>query len=202
MIQMIFRPLYYLKIQWEVPGHISKRQFDYLIPLIGSLLVSGLLVMLDVLVKIPATSEATTNIFDSDFATLLSGFLQTIPGFYIAALAAIATLNSETMDRPMTGTPPTEKIEESNPYRIIERPVSRRLFLSSLFAYLSFVSLFLFLITLVFKYFYNIDFVPVPRTYYEVAYFINSFIFNFLFIQMIMLTSMGLYYLGDRVHRN
>lgn len=144
MLSMIFKPLYYLNIKWEVSGQFSKKQFDILLPVLCSLVLSGILVTIDSMVVIPQNSQSTPNIFDGDFATLLSGFLQTIPGFYIAALAAIATLNSATMERPMAGTPPTEIIIESNPYRELEVPVSRRLFLSSLFAYLSFVSLLLF----------------------------------------------------------
>ena len=202
MLDMIFKPLYYLKIKWEVDGQISKKQFDYHIPVLFSIVISIILILIDFFVKIPDKSSINPNIFDSDFAALICGFLQTIPGFYIAALAAIATLNSVTMDRPMVGTPPTEMIIETNPYREVVVPVSRRLFLSSLFAYLSFVSLFLYFLTLIFKYFYNLDVFPVAVWLYELLYFCNLLIFNFLFIQMIMLTLMGLYYLGDRVHRN
>lgn len=202
MLSMIFKPLYYLKIKWEVPGQISKKHFDIWLPALLSLFLSGVLVVLDIFVVIPLCSQKTPNIFDGEFATLLSGFLQTIPGFYIAALAAIATLNSATMDRPMAGIPPTEIIIETNPYREVPSAVSRRLFLSSLFAYLALLSLLLFFLTLTFKYFYNLDIFLVPNWIYETLYFINLFVFNFLFCQMIMLTLMGLYYLGDRVHRN
>jgi len=203
MLELIFKPLNYLDIKWEVKGKISKRSFDYILPAICSIVVSIILVIIDSVVVIPANSTFSTNIFDGDFTGLLSGFLQTIPGFYIAALAAIATLNSDTMDNPMLGkNPPYEVLIETNPPEVIHNPVSRRRFLSSLFAYLSFVSLLLFFLTLVFKYFYNLNIVPVNQYLYSTLYFINLFIFFFFFAQLIFLTLIGLYYLGDRVHRN
>ncbi|MFW0061158.1 MAG: hypothetical protein AB8V60_03605 [Coxiella endosymbiont of Dermacentor nuttalli] len=203
MLELIFKPLNYLDIKWEVKGKITKKKFDYIIPIICSISVSIILVLIDFFIEAPKNSTFSTNIFDGDFTSLLSGFLQTIPGFYIAALAAIATLNSEIMDRPMLGqNPPYENLIETNPYRVVSNPVSRRRFLSSLFAYLSFVSLLLFFLTLVFKYFYNLNIMPVNIFVYSALYFINLFIFLFLFTQLILLTLVGLYYLGDRVHRN
>lgn len=203
MLELIFKPLNYLNIKWEVKGSTTKKSFDYIIPLLCSILISVVLVLIDYFVEIPSSSNVSTNIFDGDFAGVLIGFLQTIPGFYIAALAAIATFNSEIMERPMLGqNPPYENLIETNPNRIVVMPVSRRRFLSSLFAYLSFVSLLLFFLTLIFKYFYNLEIFPVKVIIYEFFYFINLVIFNFFFIQMILLTLVGLYYLGDRVHRN
>lgn len=203
MLELIFKPLNYLDIKWEVKGKITKKKFDYTIPIMCSILISTVLVIIDLIVVPPANSTFSTNIFDGDFTGLLSGFLQTIPGFYIAALAAIATLNSDTMDNPMLGqNPPYEMLIETNPYREVPNPVSRRRFLSSLFAYLSFVSLLLFFLTLVFKYFYNLNILPVSTCLYSFLYFINLSIFFFFFAQLIFLTLVGLYYLGDRVHRN
>ncbi|MBF9260991.1 hypothetical protein I0P11_07540 [Acinetobacter baumannii] len=203
MLELIFKPLNYLDIKWKVKGKITKKRFDYTIPTIFSILISIVLVIIDSVVTTPANSTFSTNIFDGDFTGLLSGFLQTIPGFYIAALAAIATLNSDTMDNPMLGeNPPYEFLIETNPYREVKNPVSRRRFLSSLFAYLSFVSLLLFFLTLVFKYSYNLNILPVNHCLYSFLYFINLTIFFFFFGQLIFLTLVGLYYLGDRVHRN
>ncbi|EOQ72790.1 hypothetical protein [Acinetobacter lactucae] len=203
MLELIFKPLNYLDIKWEVKGKITKRSFDYILPAICSIVVSIVLVIIDSVVVTPTSTTFSTNIFDGDFTGLLSGFLQTIPGFYIAALAAIATLNSDTMDNPMLGqNPPYEVLVETNPARVVHNPVSRRRFLSSLFAYLSFVSLLLFFLTLIFKYFYNLNIIPVNQYLYLTLYFINLFIFFFFFAQLVLLTLIGLYYLGDRVHRN
>lgn len=203
MLELIFKPLNYLDIKWEVKGKITKNQFDYIIPIVCSITVSVILVLIDFFIEAPQNSNFSTNIFDGEFTSLITGFLQTIPGFYIAALAAIATLNSDIMDRPMLGeNPPYENLIETNPHRVVPNPMSRRRFLSSLFSYLSAVSLLLFFLTLIFKYSYNLNIISVNPLLYSGLYFINLFIFFFLFSQLILLTLVGLYYLGDRVHRN
>ncbi|MFV4888363.1 hypothetical protein Q5E69_003230 [Acinetobacter baumannii] len=99
-----------------------------------ALITSVILLGIDIYAYNPL-KEIEPNIFKNDFAVLLTGFLQTIPGFYIAALAAIATLTSEVMDRPMSGVAPTEKILETNPDREVEIPLSTNVFVSSIFIF-------------------------------------------------------------------
>lgn len=165
MLSLIFKPLNYLKIKWDVQGHFSKKQFDIIIPIIVSLIFSVILALVDFFAY-DIAKKVEPNIFKNEFTGLLIGFLQTIPGFYIAGLAAISTLNSETMDRPMSGIPPTEKVIETNPYAEKEMPLTRRMFLSRLFSYLSFISLSAFLVAITFKYFYSLNFITVtPVTY-------------------------------------
>lgn len=201
MLENIFKPLNYLAIKWEVKGAISKKKFDFFIPAILALITSVILLGIDIYAYNPL-KEIEPNIFKNDFAVLLTGFLQTIPGFYIAALVAIATLTSEVMDRPMSGVAPTEKILETNPDREVEIPLSRRMFLSRLFSYLAFISLILYFFVLTFKYFYSLDIFSTSQFWYELGYVFCLFIICFFMFQLLLLTFLGLYYLGDRVHRN
>ncbi|WP_347456257.1 hypothetical protein ABEF89_04655 [Acinetobacter thermotolerans] len=201
MLSLIFKPLNYLKIKWDAQGHFSKKQFDIIIPIIVSLIFSVILALVDFFAY-DIAKKVEPNIFKNEFTGLLIGFLQTIPGFYIAGLAAISTLNSETMDRPMSGIPPTEKVIETNPYAEKEMPLTRRMFLSRLFSYLSFISLSAFLIAITFKYFYSLNFITVTPVTYGIVYAVCLFILLFCLCQLVLLTALGLYYLGDRIHKN
>lgn len=203
MFELVFKPLNYLAIKWEVEGCISKKAFDTTIPFIISLVLSLLLVGIECYFSSKTLEDV--NIFESDISGLLAGFLQTIPGFYIAALAAIATLTSPTMDKDMDGVAPTYKINtidvDGNPIKKDE-PLNRRGFLARLFSYLSFVSLVAYFSVLIFRYMYKLDILAVGQLSYSIVYFICLTVFNFMLVQLMLLTFLGLYYLGQRIHEN
>ena len=77
---------------------------------------------------------------DSFLSGLLS-CLNLLPGFYITALAAVATFNRKAMDEEIDGVTATLKAQENGQVKI--RSLTRRRFLCYLFGYLSFISLFL-----------------------------------------------------------
>lgn len=203
MIELVFKPLNYLSIKWNVDGRISKKKFDKTIPLCVSFVLSVLLVGMEYIFSSKTTESV--NIFASEISGLLAGFLQTIPGFYIAALAAIATLTSPTMDRPMDGDPPTEKVHTVNmdgtPI-VIDEPLGRRRFLARLFSYLSLISLVLYFFILILQYMYQLNILAVGQVIYSIVYFLCLVVFNFLLVQLMLLTFLGLYYLGQRIHEN
>lgn len=121
-------------------------------------------------------------------------FFQTIPGFYIAGLAAIATLNSDNMDVYMTDPCPKLNGEK----------VKRRLFLAQLFSYLTIGSLILFILTLIGRFAASINIlqgVSVFTYYFTYAIFLFDIFFIF-FWQIMVLTCLGLYYLGEKIHYN
>ena len=203
MFELIFKPLNYLSIKWEVEGSTSKKTFDTTIPLIISIVLSVLLVGMEYIFV--SETDKSVKIFASEISGLLAGFLQTIPGFYIAALAAIATLTSPTMDRPMDGIPPTKKVHtidmDGNPIDKDE-PLERREFLARLFSYLSFISLVLYFFILILQYMYQLKIFAVGQGFYSAIYFLCLVAFNFLLVQLMLLTFLGLYYLGQRIHEN
>jgi hypothetical protein len=203
MFELIFKPLNYLAIKWEVEGSFSKKSFDITIPLIVSLVLSVLLVGIEYIFSSKTTEDV--NIFSSDISALLAGFLQTIPGFYIAALAAIATLTSPTMDRDMDGVAPTYQVDsidvDGNPKKE-DKDLNRRAFLARLFSYLSFISLTAYFSILIFRYMYKLDILAVGQISYSVVYLICLTVFNFMLVQLMLLTFVGLYYLGQRIHEN
>lgn len=196
MLELIFKPLNYLSIRWD-NGIINKTRFDFVIPIIISTLVSVLFTMIWFLV---GTSKA--NIFTNDISYYLICFLQTMPGFFIAALAAISTLNSSTMDQPMAGDPPKEKYVEHNPYKIFWIDMNRRRFLARLFSYLTFISIIIFVILLLLRFSYSLEIYSSNNYLIYSTYFISCFLVVFGLVQLIMMTFLSLYYLGERVHKN
>lgn len=141
------------------------------------------------------------SIFKGD-NSLLSGllnFLNLLPGFYITALAAVATFNRKTMDEELDGSKATLYAQENG--QIKERNLTRRRFLCYLFGYLSFISLFLFIVGIVIKIAPPTEFIPLKYYNYK-KYFecILAFLYMFTFYQMITVTLVGLFYLSDRMH--
>lgn len=186
MFELLFSPFSYLRITWE-RGLTSKRFFDIGLPIILSLITVILLILLRLNI------ENGTNIFNNDITYYLSGFFQTIPGFYIAGLAAIATLNSDNMDVYMTDPCPKLNGEK----------VKRRLFLAQLFSYLTIGSLILFILTLIGRFAASINILQGVSVFtYYFTYAIFSLIYFYFFWQIMVLTCLGLYYLGEKIHYN
>ena len=196
MLELIFKPLNYLSIRWD-NGIINKTRFDFIIPLLIAFLISVIMTFL--WFKIGTDKS---NIFINDLTYYLICFLQTMPGFYIAALAAISTINSTTMDQPMAGDPPKEKYVEYNPYKVFWIEMNRRRFLARLFSYLTFISIVLFCFLLIIRFSYSLE-IKVSSLYVVyMVYFFSCVVVIFPLVQLIMMTFLSLYYLGERVHKN
>lgn len=134
--------------------------------------------------------------------SLLSGLLSCLnllPGFYITALAAVATFNRKTMDEEVDGITATLKAQENGQIKI--RSLTRRRFLCYLFGYLSFISLFLFIVGIIIKVAPPTAFLPLSLSGYknEIEYALAG-IYVYLFYQMVIVTLIGLFYLSDRMH--
>lgn len=196
MLELIFKPLNYLNIRWD-NGIINKTRFDFIIPFLVAFTISTIMTFL--WFKIGTDKS---NIFTNDLTYYLICFLQTMPGFYIAALAAISTINSSTMDQPMAGDPPKEKYVEYNPYKVFWIDMDRRRFLARLFSYLTFISIVLFILLLVIRFSYSLEIKISSTILIYTTYFFSCFIIIFALVQIIMMTFLSLYYLGERVHKN
>lgn len=196
MFELIFKPLNYLSIRWD-NGIINKTRFDFIIPTIIALLISAVMTFIWFTID-----SVKSNIFTNDLTYYLICFLQTMPGFYIAALAAISTINSTTMDQPMAGDPPKEKHVEYNPYKVFWIEMNRRRFLARLFSYLTFISITLFGFLLIIRFSYSLEIKISSLWLIYLTYFISCFIIIFSLAQLIMMTFLSLYYLGERVHKN
>lgn len=185
MIWTIFKPFNYLTIKAE---NGSKIVVDIYVPFVLSLIITIFLLFLNI--------KHNINIFDSTHKTTANiiGFVQTLPGFYIAALAAIISFPNQSLDKYM-----------SNPAMIIQREyedrLTRRRLLCYLLAYLAFIGIVicLLIIFVEFCHSFSLGFHPWLIT---IGYLIISFILFFFLFQLVLLTFTCLWYLGERIHFN
>lgn len=118
------RGLAYRKIR-----HPEMRWYTTTLPLISTIVIY--IACLAIPRAIPLLGEAGI------LASSLS-ILSTLPGFYFAGLAAVATFNGTNMDSVMPSPPPTLEVRLGNHREEID--LSRRQFLSYLFSYLVILS--------------------------------------------------------------
>jgi len=187
MLRHLFRPFAYLKIE-----HKEKWKLDWLYPLFLSL-VSLCLIMY-------AKGYGQVVIFaDTGLVSKIQGFVSILPGFYIAALAAIATFNKVDIDKTMPA--PAPKIDVLIQGKNILIDLTRRRFLCLMFAFLTAESLLL----IIFGIFAQVLYVPGKAFICEIFHPLISnlllLVYLFLFWQMVVASFWGLFYLGERLHQ-
>lgn len=128
---------------------------------------------------------------------LVNGLLGTLIGFYIAALAAIATFSNKTLDLEMKGRAPKLKYYRGGEQHI--EILTRRRFLSIIFGYCAFLSIVL----------YGLSIVTIgvePSVAQGLFKSILKFVFISWYLYMLssltVVTLLGLHYLIDRMHRD
>lgn len=145
----------------------------------------------------PCTLLEKKTIMDN-ITSSFSNLLTILPGFYIAALAAIATFNAPTMDTSLEGHDAYLCIREGEEKKVY---LTRRRFLCLLFGYLSFLSFTLYLAIAILK-------EASPTTFLchvnfqaaEIVDFLLTGLMWLFFMQLICLTLFALFYLADRIH--
>lgn len=182
----ILRPFLYLTVRHEskVPQIIN-----WSIPLVFSVLFVGFYYF----------NLTNLNIFGSSgFLIKVLGLMQSLAGFYIAALAAVAALNNPNMDEPMPGKPPVMNIIYNNGIQEIE--LTRRRYMCSMFSYLTAACLILCLAIII-----STSFNEYAKLFFSVNIvlglkLISAAVIFFILTQMMIVTFWGLYYLGEKVH--
>lgn len=133
---------------------------------------------------------------DKGLVNTVNGLLNTLIGFYIAALAAVAAFPSASPDAEMKGRAPT--IMNYRQDQAIEEKLTRRRFLVILFGYSAFVSIALFgfgVVSLMIS--PSMAGVPggtVLKALWLLTYFSMA-------SSLVVSTLLGLHYLIDRMHR-
>jgi hypothetical protein len=186
-IYHLFRPFSYLGIAYP-----HKWRLDWLIPIILSLLTTGAFAAL-------AWVHPFSILGDSGLISRILSLLQTLPGFYIAALAAIATFNRIDIDRPMPAPSPRLNIVVRG--KKVPIDLTRRRFLCVLLAFLTAECLLL-LIGAIFAQ----TVTPALRelisnNWHFRTLYAGLFAYLVFFWQMMVVTFVGLFYLGDRIHQ-
>lgn len=139
---------------------------------------------------------------DDGLVLRINSVLQILPGFYIAALAAIIALgHNKRLDELIMGTPtPFVTMRTQEIYGRSLKELTRRHFLCLLFSYLAAISLLLCLATPIL-----ISFIPLVKSVLAnsyvavVLYFVFTALFFFLVAQITLVTLFGLYYISDKM---
>ncbi|MFU8925149.1 hypothetical protein [Acinetobacter puyangensis] len=192
MLSYALKAFDFLKIQYPNSGE-NLRRLLYISPVLLAILFCSFFGLIDY------NSKLDINIFKHSAFDNISTFVQILPGFYIGALAAIASYTYAPMDNVMSTPTPFLKEQVAGGFR--ESKLSRRRYLTLMFGYLSAISIlsavFIFIVRLV----YAVNIFAVSATIYNIIYYLIAFLFFFVFWQMILVTFFGIYYLADRMHR-
>lgn len=190
-LRQLLAPLTYLRIRLG-PGVIyeSKRFYDYVLPLVlGALTTVGYF----------SLDPQPALLGDHGLLFSISGLLQLLVAFFIAALAAVATFPRESMELPMRGSPALLSVWSNEQQRYVDKNLTRRQFVCYLFGYLSFVSLVLFLaIIIAAAVWKNLTEVIPPEAAYWVKVLLSGCFWATLW-NVVIQTILGLYFLADRM---
>lgn len=185
MLNVLSSPLSYLRIR-----HEEKRWADWVLPVICSLLSTIVLLRYGVVGVVAGKDGLLAKIL------VVSSVL---PGFYIGALAALATFTRPGIDDVMNAPAPMLHQLIGGKSNCV--PLTRRRFLTYLFSFLCFESIALMVICM----FVSLIGVNLTKIIDPTLYLVLRFIFSFtvllMFWQMLWVTLLGLYYIGDRLFR-
>lgn len=186
MLNQMLQPLSYLAIR-----HPQKWKVDWLFPIVISLVCTVCSVREGWISDIYRSSGPVS---------MLLGFFSSLPGFYIAALAAIATFGRNDIDNVLPEPTPTVKLLTRGENVLVK--LTRRRFLAMLFAFLTCES-----ITLVL---YSVLFLSYGTEVAGMGFWSGvgskvlvlgmTFVYYTLLMQMLAATFWGLYYLGFKLH--
>lgn len=197
MIKLIYKPIDYLGIKLS-DGSKQKFNLDILLPFCLALFISIFLLIINLL-------DLSVNIFaeDNGFLGSITSFFQSMPGFYIAALAAIATFPSSSMNRAMPEPTPYLLIDKGEKDEDKNRDfLSRRRFLCYMFAYLAFISIVFFFLSVALSFIYSFSIFYISDFCLYAGYFLSCMVVFYIISQTIFITFLGLWYLGHRIHLN
>lgn len=184
-LKVLIAPLAYLRAR-----SLAKGYWDYGLPLFAAAIGSWAYVLAPA--EIPVIGE-------KGLVASVNELLQVLVGFYIAALAAVASLNSVSLDQPVEGDPVT--IDQVSVEGVAQVSLNRRRLLSLMFSYLSFSSISLYALGV----FVNIanenvkQILPLWLVPSAKVGFLGFYVF--VVAQLVCITLVTLYYLGDRIHR-
>jgi hypothetical protein len=185
-------------------NHVLLRPFAYLSITHGSSRLPNLnwglpLLLSAALVAAVAWIAPSMNVFHSGgVIDKLVGFIQTLPGFYLAALAAVATFGREGLDQLMPGTPPRVRILYQGSSREVE--LTRRRMLTMMFSYLTALSIALTVAGIGGLAVADHVAALLPTKVVPFVRVAAAFAFLVFTVQMVVITMWGLYYLGERMH--
>lgn len=133
--------------------------------------------------------------------------LATLPGFYFAGLAAVATFGSSEMDKEMPAPAPTIKIYSRG--QLVDSKLTKRQFLSYLFSYLVLISLCMCVVLLVLNACENSIAILTARiAEWSYGWVVNGLLrvaliagFAITFGSLLITTLQGVFFLTEKIHQ-
>lgn len=183
-IHQLLKPLSYIRIK-----HPTKAYFDWWLPLFFAAMAW---LFFYYFVKSP------TLFGDSGLVTGVNQLLQVLVGFYIAALAAVATFQKPGMDDRMAGDPVT--LEEEYRGHVLLVELTRRRFLCYLFGYVAWLSLALYFAGIILASSRHAIAAAIQPQYLDAVKFGGLAIYLFVLANLFITTMLGLYYMSHRLH--
>lgn len=177
VVRQLLTPARYLRIRGQTS---DKLWVDWFFPALSAVVVTVGWVYWPKVVPLSGKAGLVESI---------GALMQVLVGFYVAALAAVATFQGSSLDEYVLNM------------TLGGRQLKRRQLLSYLFGYLALLSLVLYVIML-FKTLPAALVAAVPARVAFVARVAIALVHQFVFWQMIYITLFGLYYLTDRIHRS
>ena len=168
-------PLRYLAIR-----HTAKIAFDWGFPAILTAATLAVFILLPIRPPIVGDKGVLRQLHD------LIGLLA---AFFVAALAAVSTVDRKSLDAPMIGTPPI----------LYGEALSRRRFVCMLFGYLSFVAFALYLCSIIADVFAPSLRAVVTPSWLGYLKVTLGGAYGFAFWNMSTTTMLGIWFLVDRV---
>lgn len=186
LLKQILTPFGYLAIR-----HPHKWVVDWLYPALAALVtLLGLLYV----------TEIGLVLAKGGIVSSLVSFIQSLPGFYIAALAAIATFGRSDIDSVLPEPTPEVKVKFIGGENIVK--LTRRRFLAMLFSFLTAESILLVIFS-VFTIELSSSLLLFSAHGVSVGWWISLVllaVFFFTLYQLVAATFWGLYYLGFKLH--
>lgn len=184
-IRQQLTPVNYLRIK-----HPGKVYFDWVLP--SLIAVCAILVFYSL--------SGSVRILGNDgIVFVITDLIKMLVGFYIAALAAVATFQKSDMDELPEGESITLAVTRRG--KPVESKLSRRRFLCYLFGYLSFLSIFLYFIGACAPYVADLCKEIGQQWLFLLIRFIALFLYLIFTAQLVTTTLLGLHFLTDRIHR-
>ncbi len=176
---------------WQIK-HPDKLKFDLYVP-----------AMLALVLMIPLLFPEfrTNSALPVAVIEKITSFIALLSGFFIAALAAIATFGGKGLDSQMLGNGKVELVHKSVGEPDVE-PLTRRRFLSFLFGFLAFQSIICALLGIGVFFADQINISSYAPTLVKFGFPIFWVVYSFIIGTIISNTLLGLFYLTDRMHRH
>lgn len=169
--------------------HPAKWRYDFLYPGILAAILGTVIVFAGPKLNLSG---------DRGVLDQLNSLLGILVGFFIAALAAVATFDRPSMDDPMPGIAPTMRIKDRG--AVYHVPLSRRIFLSQLFGYLTVASLVVFALGAVGQLSAPALDATLTQKAYSWGRIAFTYAYSFGLANVLVNTLLGVFYLSFRIH--